>query len=268
MSFNFQNFFAFKKEPFSQNISVNEIYQRPGLDGITQRIDYTIETKMITLVTGEIGAGKSTSLRYSLSNLHPSKYSVISLIASTGSINELLKQLSMEMKLSLTFNSIAKLMNAVRVSLINYSKNRQIPVIVIDEAHLLRLEVFAQLHTLFQQDFDNFSLAPLILCGQNMLVDKLKYKSSLPLASRIMGISHLEGLELPEMKKYIMHHLSIAGCDVQLFADDAVTAIQQGSGGILRKANLLAKCSLIAAARDKEKIVSAEHVRIANTEII
>ena len=52
-----------------------------------------------------------------------------------------------------------------------------------------------------------------------------------------------------------------------LFDDAAVTAIHQGSGGIFRKANHLARGALIAAAMEKQKTVNAEHVRIAASEI-
>jgi general secretion pathway protein A len=48
----------------------------------------------------------------------------------------------------------------------------------------------------------------------------------------------------------------------------AILAIHQGSGGLLRCANNLARGALIATAKEQGKIVSAEHVRIASTEII
>ena len=49
--------------------------------------------------------------------------------------------------------------------------------------------------------------------------------------------------------------------------ETALTAIHQGSGGLLRKANHLARGALIAAAAEKCLTVSAEHVRIAATEV-
>jgi type II secretory pathway predicted ATPase ExeA len=70
------------------------------------------------------------------------------------------------------------------------------------------------------------------------------------------------------MTGYLKHHLEIAGLSRQLFAEEAITAIHQGSGGLLRRANALARGPLIAAATEKAQIVSAEHVRLAATEII
>jgi type II secretory pathway predicted ATPase ExeA len=69
------------------------------------------------------------------------------------------------------------------------------------------------------------------------------------------------------MQTYLQHHLRIAGTKRMLFDETAVTAIQQGSGGIFRKANHLARGALVAAAMEKSKSVNAEHVRIAASEI-
>ena len=66
---------------------------------------------------------------------------------------------------------------------------------------------------------------------------------------------------------YLEHHLQLAGVKTNLFEDAAITAIHQGSGGLLRKANHLARGSLIAAAAEEAITVTAEHVRLAATEI-
>jgi type II secretory pathway predicted ATPase ExeA len=69
------------------------------------------------------------------------------------------------------------------------------------------------------------------------------------------------------MQAYLDHHLHLAGAGTALFEEAAVTAIHQGSAGLFRKANHLARGALIAAARDQSATASAEHVRLAATEI-
>jgi len=54
----------------------------------------------------------------------------------------------------------------------------------------------------------------------------------------------------------------------KIFVVDHITAIHQGSGGLFRKANHLARGSIIVAARKKSAMVTSEHVRIAATEIL
>jgi len=262
-----RHFFAFTREPFSSDIKVEDLYHTAALEGMKERFLYAVNLGAISVVTGDVGSGKSTALRYASSFLHPSQYQLVSVIASTGSIKEVLKQICMALDIDWSSASLAKLMHAVRGAVMEIGKRKQVPVLVIDEASLLRIEVFAQLHTLGQFDMDSKPLLPMILAGQNNLLDKLSYITSRPLASRVIGRSHLEGLKQKDMEGYLKHHLEIAGINEQLFSDEAILAIHQGSGGLLRRANLLAKGALIAAARERCTVVAAEHVRLASTEI-
>ncbi|CAO0824702.1 hypothetical protein DFAR_840006 [Desulfarculales bacterium] len=83
-----------------------------------------------------------------------------------------------------------------------------------------------------------------------------------------MARSHLAGSSLQDMQAYLLHYLKIAGAKQNLFSDPAVTAIQQGSGVFVRRANHLARGALIAAAEGQTQVVSSEHGRIAVTEWI
>ena len=138
-------------------------------------------------------------------------------------------------------------------------------IVVVDESHLLRMEVFAELHTITQFDNDSKNLFSLVLAGQPNLLEKLTYRSSEPLASRVIARTHLSNLNQDQMAVYLEHHLNVAGVKKQLFTDQAITGIYQGSAGILRKANALARGALVAAATEKEASVGAEHVRLAST---
>jgi general secretion pathway protein A len=263
-----RHFFGFTKEPFGQDLRVDELYHTPALLAVKERFLYAVNLGAVSVVTGDVGSGKSTALRYAASSLHPSQYRIIPVIAPTGSIIEVQKQICQALDIDWTSSSLAKLTHTIRGVIGEIAKRRQIPVLIIDEANLLRMEIFAQLHTLGQFDMDSKPILPIVLSGQNNLLDKLSYLTSRPLASRVIGRSHLEGLKQKDMAGYLKHHLEIAGISEQLFSDEAILAIHQGSGGLLRRANLLAKGSLLAASREKCRVVSAEHVRVASTEII
>ena len=129
------------------------------------------------------------------------------------------------------------------------------------------LDVFAELHTITQFEQDSKPWLPIILAGKTNLIDLLTYQTSMPLASRIVARSHLEPANRSQMEAYLNHHLSITGVKNSLFDDTAITAIHQGSGGLFRKANNLARGALMAAADQKSMMVNAEHVRLAATEI-
>ena len=256
------------REPFAQDVPVKDLFPLPGLAPFIDRFDYAVQNGLSTVITGEVGSGKSTSLRAAADRLHPSQYRVISLVATSGSLMELLRQICIALGDPPMSNSIAKMVALVRTLLLDIASKKQIPVLLIDEAHLLRLDVFDQLHTVAQADFDSRTLVPIILSGQINLIDKLLFHTSKPFASRIVGRSHMEALQREHMADYLAHHLSIAGGTKPLFSADAVTAIHQSSGGMLRRAGNLARGALMAAAIEGCPIATAEHVRIAATEIM
>jgi general secretion pathway protein A len=262
-------FFGLSREPFGTELSPQEILQTPEVLAVADRFDYALRLGAMALVTGEVGSGKSTALRWATSRLHPSEYVVFWVTASAGSILEIYRQLCSELEVHTGSSSRAVMIRIIRRQIAEIvTARKQKPVLIIDEASLLRLDVFAELHTLTQFKGDSKPLLPIILAGQNNLVDSLLYRTSLPLSSRIVARSHLEGVSRKHMEAYLAHHLKIAGIKHPLFSEAAVTAIHQGSGGLFRRANHLARGALIAAANEKSQQVSPEHVRIASTELI
>jgi len=268
MSQAYRTFFGFSREPFSSELKVEEVLKTEAVLAVADRVNYAIRLGAIALITGEVGSGKSTALRFALSRLHPSEYRLLWITAGGGSILELYRQITWELEVETTSTRAAST-RIIRKSLLDLVLGKkQKVVLIIDEASLLRLEVFAELHTLTQFDGDSKPLLPLLLAGQNNLLDKLYWRTSLPLSSRVVARSHLEGVDRQGMENYLNHHLRLAGVNLLVFSDQAITAIHQGSGGLFRKANHLARGSLIAAAAEKCQQVSAEHVRLASTELI
>jgi len=268
MDKNYRAFFGMKSEPFRSDLTHNEILLTDELKAVKSRFDYAVRLGGAALVTGEIGSGKSTALRYSTEQLHPSEYKTFYITATSGPVLELYRQIITEMGILQSSNSKAAMTRLIKneiVELINGKKMKV--VLVIDEASLLRMEVLAELHTITQFDKDSKPWLPVILVGQSNLIDKMMYRASAPFASRIVTRSHLEGLDRQGMQQYLEHHLSLVGVKNNLFEDAAVTAIHQGSGGLLRKANHLARGSIIAASKEKSKTVMADHVRLAATEV-
>lgn len=265
----YRAFFGFAREPFTANIELDGILQTPELLAVNQRVEYAIRLGGIGLLTGEVGAGKSTALRWSAGRLHPSKYKVLWVTATAGSILEVYRQLLAELDIQTASSSRAVLTRQIKSQIENLVvTKKQQPLLIIDEASLLRLDVFNELHTLTQYQGDSKPWLPIILAGQKNLADNLLYRTAIPLASRIIARSHLEAVNRQGMEEYLLHHLNIAGLKNNPFEEQAITAVHQGSGGLFRKANHLARGALIAAAGNKEQIVTADHVRMADSELL
>lgn len=261
-------YFGMKKEPFADNLPEKDVLHLPGILSVKERMDYALNTGGIMVVTGEIGSGKSTSIRWSLKQYHPSDINFFYVTANSGSANELYKLLCWEVKLGLRSGSKSFLLKSFRDTVSDIlAKDRNKIVVVIDEASLLRADVFSELHILNQFNFDSERRFTLVLVGQNLLIDKLKYHSSAPIASRVITRAHLPAITESQMDEYITHHLKLCGAK-RIYSKSAISAIWQGSGGLLRKGNYLAKGSLIACMSDNASVVTEEHVRRASTELI
>lgn len=265
----YRMFFELQAEPFTADIPIENIMLTDSLKAVEQRIHYAVSTGAVALVTGEIGSGKSTALRYVTESMHPAEHLCLYVTATTGSILELYRQIISTLGIDNRGVSRALMLKIIRqqVTEMTYAKKLKL-LLVIDEASLLRMEVFAELHTLMQFEKDAKPFLPIVMAGQNNLLDSLAYRPASPLASRVVARSHLEGVSRQQMQDYIAHHLAIAGVTRNLFEDPAITAIHQGSGGLFRKANHLARGALIVAAQRKNMIVTAEHVRLAATELL
>ena len=149
----YRAFFGCEKDVFPANIAMKDILMTDAVEGVIERFEYTL--RLGALVTGEIGSGKSTAMRYAAGRLHPSEYLVITVTACTGSIMELYRQIVTEMKINRSSISRSVMMNIIKKQIVELAESHKLkPVLIIDEASLLRLDVFEELHTLcqFEQD--------------------------------------------------------------------------------------------------------------------
>ena len=268
MSKSYRAFFGMKKEAFSGDLSLKEIFETDDIRSVQDRFEYTVRLGAVALVTGDIGSGKSTALRYVAAKLHPSEYRPIHITACSGSILEFYRMILAEMNIDKSSTSRAVMIRLIKKEIQEMVMGKRLKVVlIVDEASLMRLDVFAEMHTIIQFEQDSKPWLPIILAGKTNLIDSLTYQTSMPLASRIVARSHLEPANRSEMEQYINHHLSITGVKNNLFDDAAINAVHQGSGGLFRTANNLARGALIAAAKEQSMTVTAENVRLASTEI-
>jgi type II secretory pathway predicted ATPase ExeA len=264
MKNHYRVFFGFQREPFPQELPVTDMLKTKPLMGVRERFRYAVALGAVCVITGDIGSGKSSALRFAAHELHPAEYRIVSVTATSGTIIELYRQICYALDIETSSFSKAFLTRTIRAVVRELIDKKLRPVLIIDEASLLRLDVFAELHTILHNP-----PLPLVLAGQNNLLDNLMFRQSRALASRVVAKGCLTALENEQdMTLYLKHHLSLAGSDYNLFDDSAVTAVLQGSGGLLRRANHLARGALIAAAQQQHKSVVPEHVQIAQSELI
>lgn len=113
-------------------------------------------------------------------------------------------------------------------------------MLVLDEAHLLSVDVLEELWLLTNADMDSRSPFACLLVGQPTLRRRIKLGTFAALDQRIALRYAMSGMTAAETKTYLSHHLQLAGRSDTLFSDDAIALVHQVSRGLPRAVNNLA----------------------------
>lgn len=209
----------------------------------------------IVLLTGEIGAGKTTVARCFLEQV-PAHCRVAYIFNPRLSVLELLQTICDEFGLpnaaapdaAASPPTVKTHVDALNRFLLEaHGQGRQC-VLVIDEAQALSAEVLEQLRLLTNLETHERKLLQIVLIGQPELRQQLAQTGLEQLAQRIIARYHLGPLDAADTERYVAHRLAVAGlAGAQLFEAAALRRLQRHSGGVPRRINLLADRALLGA---------------------
>ncbi len=139
-------YFGFKFEPFTSELTAKNLLKLPSMVAVKERFEY-VTSGGVLIVTGEVGSGKSTSLRWSQSHFHSSQYLFLNVTATGGSVNEFYRQLCWSLDIQARSGSRVGLVKEFKATIrdIAQTKKQKIMVIV-DESHLLE-KAFTKPHS-------------------------------------------------------------------------------------------------------------------------
>jgi type II secretory pathway predicted ATPase ExeA len=199
--------------------------------------------------------------------LHAGLYKVLYVPLSTGNPMDLYKSISWELGLPVE-RSRAALYRQIKSEVTRLSTEaRTRPVLILDEAHGLRSDVLEEMRLLTNYAMDAQNRLCLLFCGQSELRRRIGMAVHEALNQRVVVRFHLPALARDEIGSYLAHLLRRAGTEMPLFEPAAVEAIFQATQGLPRRINLLAHHTLIAAALQKAKVATADHVQAALAEV-
>jgi general secretion pathway protein A len=231
---------------------------------VKARLQFLVDHQGAGLLTGEVGAGKSTAARTFTTSLNPNLYKILYLHWTAGSALDLLRQLAFLLDL-VPAHGRGDLTRQISDTIVRLNQSKkQHPILIGDEAQLLPHAALEQLPLLLNFDMDSSHYLTLLLVGQPLLRRTLSLAMHEPLRQRIAVQYHLEGLSREELDAYLAHQLKAAGVSQPLFDDTARQALYQASKGIPRKINKLARAALSLAAQRKISCVN-EAIRLDAT---
>jgi len=198
------------------------------------------------LLTGEIGAGKTTVCRAFIEQI-PENCRLAYIFNPRLSVEELLQSVCDELGIAVAGGGLKAHVDALNRYLLESHAQGLNNVLVIDEAQNLSAEVLEQLRLLTNLETNERKLLQIILIGQPELRTMLARPELEQLAQRVIARYHLGPLSVPETGAYVAHRLAVAGAGGQPFPAALTPRIHALTHGVPRRINLLCDRALLGA---------------------
>lgn len=241
----YENFYRLKEKPFSLLPDPSFLYLGRPHSMAYAVLEYGVVSQAgFTVITGEVGCGKTTLIRHLLNRLDNKV--TVGLITNTGNLTGgLLRWILLAFRQDYKHKEAVELHEVFEDFLIAEYAAGQRTVLLIDEAQNLAIETLEELRMLSNINADKDLLLQLVLIGQPQLKDKLERPALQQFAQRISASYHLGTLSEAETIAYIHHRLTHAGAKQALFTPEACTAVYAYSRGVPRLINVLCDTALV-----------------------
>jgi len=251
----YEAFYGFREKPFSILPDPSFLYLGATHTMAYAMLEYGVRNRAgFTVITGEVGCGKTTLLRRLLEELGPELR--VGLISNAQQdFGELLQWVLMAFGLDYRARSKVELFDTFQQFLIaEYAQGRR-TILIIDEAQNLTPQTLEELRMLSNINADKDQLLQLILVGQPQLRGLLRRPDLLQLAQRVSADYHLKPLSLAETIQYIRHRLKLAGRDAPLFTNEACALLHRVTRGVPRLINIIADTALVYGYAEEAPVI-------------
>lgn len=224
-------------------------------------------TDGFVVITGEIGAGKTTLIESFLKEIQADV--VVAQINQTQvTAVDFLQAVLVQFGFSPFKMKKAELIATLNNFLIEQHGAGRKVLLIVDEAQNLSLRVLEEIRLLSGVETTKEKVLRIILAGQPELNDKLDAPELLQLAQRIRLRFHLSTLSSAEARAYIEHRLEVAGAgDRLIFAEDTFSEIYRYTGGVPRLVNTLCDTAMMSAFASNRDGVTVGDVATAVDEL-
>ena len=269
----YAQFFGLKQEPFSIAPDPRYLFMSERHREALAHLLYGVKGGGgFVLLTGEIGAGKTTVCRCFLEQI-PKRCNVAYIFNPKLTVTELLKSICDEFSIPYQHQgpgtpTVKDYIDPLNEFLLRTHAVGQNNVLIIDEAQNLSADVLEQLRLLTNLETNERKLLQIMLIGQPELRTMLAKPELEQLAQRVVARFHLEALSEAETTQYIRHRLAVAGMSRAVpFERQAMHRIHQLSRGVPRRINLLCDRALLGAYAGNQAKVDRDIVDKAASEV-
>ncbi len=257
--------FGLKEPPFKITPNTDVFYTGGNRGAVLDALIYAINSgEGIVKVVGEVGSGKTMLCRM-LQTMLPAKVESIFLANPSVAPEDVLHAIAFELQLKLPKNADRlKVMQVLQAHLLaRHAAGKQV-VIFVEEAQGMPLATLEEIRLLSNLETKHDKLLQIVLFGQPELDENLNQINIRQLRERITHSFNLSPLQTKEIGEYLIFRLRAAGYfGPHLFTKNAISKIAASAEGLVRRINILADKSLLAAFAENEYQVTPKHVQAA-----
>lgn len=192
------------------------------------------------VITGEVGAGKTTLVRSLLAKLDPDKFIAGHLVSTQLDADNALRLVAAVFGIPTASETKADLLVALEAFLVSIYRSGKRCLLVVDEAQNLSMQAVEELRMLSNFQLNTHALLQSFLVGQPEFRYTLQSPQLTQLRQRVIAACHIGPMDAKETQAYIEHRLHRCGwTNSPSFSPDAFPAIHEGSGGIPRRINAI-----------------------------
>jgi len=257
----YKEFFGLDDTPFTLTPDPRFIVFTPSYNEVLASLYYGLENaKGLIVLTGEVGTGKTTALRWILRRLDSSVLAAY-VFNPRLSIDEFYHHVTQMLGIK-DWNNKAELLSVMGKVLEERHRRGLRTVIIIDEAHELSDYVLEEIRLLLNFESDNAKHLQIVLTGQPELRDKLNQPNLRQLKQRVALRCTMHPYpDVDEVDRYITERLLIAGSDQpKVFTKGAVELVFQCSEGIPRNINNLCDNAMLTAYGAGEQTIGRKTI--------
>ncbi len=266
----YRQFYRFNERPFAITPNSRFFYSSSSHQGALASLHYGVaERKGFILLTGEVGVGKTTTIRSFLNELGPETETALvlnPLISERDILFTITHDLAVPGEQGDSIRTEIDRLN--RYLLDRYARNQN-TLVVIDEAQNLSFEAMEMVRLLSNLETENDKLLQIILVGQPELEQKLAEDSLRQLRQRIQVHCRIEPFDEDQTRDYINHCIERAGSPYPVveFTRAAVRKIHRISGGLPRIINKVGDYALMAGFVQEARSITDEIVEMGLADI-